>query len=228
MIAVYDLGGGTFDVSILRLREGIFEVLATNGDAGLEWVGNVGTGFDDAEQERLLKKLRPLEQKASPFCSIDTHAGRGRYDLRGAEARKTAESDEGFGVLKTASGLPPLLWKWLETVRACNEGDEAMRYYPGSPWIAAHLMREGDSAQLCELHAEEAAALRQLFHRDGRVHVHQRDGYEAMKAFVAASSWLRLEHHRGPEALKAVYRDVVTGQARPEAGHIVWPDPASR
>ncbi|EPX56720.1 hypothetical protein D187_008062 [Cystobacter fuscus DSM 2262] len=51
---------------------------------------------------------------------------------------------------------------------------------------------------------------------------------EAMKAFVAASSWLRLEHHRGPEALKAVYRDVVTGQARPEAGHIVWPDPASR
>jgi molecular chaperone DnaK len=34
-IAVYDLGGGTFDVSILRLHEGIFEVLATNGDTHL-------------------------------------------------------------------------------------------------------------------------------------------------------------------------------------------------
>src|SRR6202034_47692 len=31
IVAVYDLGGGTFDISILRLQEGIFEVLATNG-----------------------------------------------------------------------------------------------------------------------------------------------------------------------------------------------------
>jgi molecular chaperone DnaK len=35
LIAVYDLGGGTFDISILRLKEGIFEVLATNGDTQL-------------------------------------------------------------------------------------------------------------------------------------------------------------------------------------------------
>src|SRR5881409_1609943 len=35
IIAVYDLGGGTFDISILRLHEGIFEVLATNGDTHL-------------------------------------------------------------------------------------------------------------------------------------------------------------------------------------------------
>jgi len=34
-IAVYDLGGGTFDISILRLHEGVFEVLATGGDSGL-------------------------------------------------------------------------------------------------------------------------------------------------------------------------------------------------
>ncbi|NID14079.1 23S rRNA (adenine(2030)-N(6))-methyltransferase RlmJ [Luteibacter yeojuensis] len=145
---------------------------------------HAGNFADVLKHMVLVALIDALEQKASPFCYIDTHAGRGRYDLRGPEARKTAESDEGFGVLKTATGLPPLLWKWLETVRACNEGDEAMRHYPGSPWIAAHLMRESDTAQLCELRAEEAGALRQLFHRDPRVHVHQRDGYEAMKALV--------------------------------------------
>ncbi|WP_340678186.1 Fe-S protein assembly chaperone HscA [Paraglaciecola sp.] len=35
LIAVYDLGGGTFDISILRLRKGVFEVLATGGDSAL-------------------------------------------------------------------------------------------------------------------------------------------------------------------------------------------------
>jgi molecular chaperone DnaK len=35
IVAVYDLGGGTFDISILKLKEGIFEVLATNGDTHL-------------------------------------------------------------------------------------------------------------------------------------------------------------------------------------------------
>jgi molecular chaperone DnaK len=35
IVAVYDLGGGTFDISILKLRDGIFEVIATNGDTHL-------------------------------------------------------------------------------------------------------------------------------------------------------------------------------------------------
>ena len=48
VIAVYDLGGGTFDVSILKLRGGVFEVLATNGDTRL--------GGDDMD-ERLAALL---------------------------------------------------------------------------------------------------------------------------------------------------------------------------
>jgi len=44
-IAVYDLGGGTFDVSILRLGEGVFEVIATNGDTHL--------GGDDFDQREI-------------------------------------------------------------------------------------------------------------------------------------------------------------------------------
>ena len=42
-IAVYDLGGGTFDISILRVRDGVFQVLSTNGDTHL--------GGDDLDRE---------------------------------------------------------------------------------------------------------------------------------------------------------------------------------
>jgi molecular chaperone HscA len=51
-IAVYDLGGGTFDISILRIEDGIFEVLATNGDTFLG-----GDDFDRAVVDFFLEKL---------------------------------------------------------------------------------------------------------------------------------------------------------------------------
>ncbi|MCH9685804.1 MAG: Fe-S protein assembly chaperone HscA, partial [Deltaproteobacteria bacterium] len=49
LFAVYDLGGGTFDISVLRLRDGVFQVLATGGDSALG-----GDDFDRALAEHLL------------------------------------------------------------------------------------------------------------------------------------------------------------------------------
>jgi Fe-S protein assembly chaperone HscA len=53
VIAVYDLGGGTFDISVLRVKDGIFEVLATNGNTHLG-----GDDFDRALVEWLLDDIR--------------------------------------------------------------------------------------------------------------------------------------------------------------------------
>ncbi|MCA0901793.1 Fe-S protein assembly chaperone HscA [Microbulbifer agarilyticus] len=66
-IAVYDLGGGTFDISILRLSKGVFEVLSTGGDSALggddfdrvvaEWIAaeaGLGTDLDAGTQRKLL------------------------------------------------------------------------------------------------------------------------------------------------------------------------------
>ncbi len=53
VIAVYDLGGGTFDISILRVKDGIFEVLATNGNTHLG-----GDDFDRVLMEWLLDDIR--------------------------------------------------------------------------------------------------------------------------------------------------------------------------
>jgi len=58
VIAVYDLGGGTFDISILRLNKGVFEVLATGGDSALG-----GDDFDNVLVEHLIEQAglqRPL------------------------------------------------------------------------------------------------------------------------------------------------------------------------
>ncbi len=52
-IAVYDLGGGTFDISILKLKNGIFEVLATNGDTHLG-----GDDFDQVLADLILSEIR--------------------------------------------------------------------------------------------------------------------------------------------------------------------------
>jgi len=64
VIAVYDLGGGTFDISILRLNKGVFEVLATGGDSALG-----GDDFDVAlvdylvEQAGLVRPLSPALER---------------------------------------------------------------------------------------------------------------------------------------------------------------------
>ncbi len=80
LIAVYDLGGGTFDISILRLHTGIFEVLATNGDTRL--------GGDDIDQrlaDRFLLSDVPEPLRHDPqVASSARHA---------AEQAKRALSD---------------------------------------------------------------------------------------------------------------------------------------
>ncbi|MDR0320391.1 MAG: molecular chaperone DnaK [Treponema sp.] len=77
IIAVYDLGGGTFDVSILELGEGVFEVKSTNGDTHLggddfdrrvmEWLiaeFKKDTGIDLGQDRMALQRLREAAEKA--------------------------------------------------------------------------------------------------------------------------------------------------------------------
>jgi molecular chaperone DnaK len=52
-IAVYDLGGGTFDISILEIQKGVFEVKSTNGDTFLG-----GEDFDNELLNFLVKEFR--------------------------------------------------------------------------------------------------------------------------------------------------------------------------
>ena len=63
IVAVYDLGGGTFDISILKLKDGIFEVLSTNGDTHL--------GGDDFDNRLIRLILGELERSTSKSMEND-------------------------------------------------------------------------------------------------------------------------------------------------------------
>ena len=83
VIAVYDLGGGTFDISILRLSRGVFEVLATGGDSALggddfdrviaEWIRQqvgMNESLDPIEQRILLETAKSAKEELTDQVSV--------------------------------------------------------------------------------------------------------------------------------------------------------------
>ena len=90
VIAVYDLGGGTFDISVLRLNKGVFEVLATGGDSALggddfdlavaEWMLQEA-GLQDLKDPQQLRTAREMARNAKESLSEhdSTHIGLGEW-----------------------------------------------------------------------------------------------------------------------------------------------------
>ena len=120
----------------------------------------------------LAELLTLLTRKARGISYLETHAGRGRYDLSAPEALKTGEAAEGIEAL-TLPDCP--LATAIEATRA-RYGAAA---YPGSPLIAQTLLRPQDHLHLMELHPTEYRELRQSL-RNETTAVHKRDGYEGV------------------------------------------------
>jgi 23S rRNA (adenine2030-N6)-methyltransferase len=144
---------------------------------------HVGNHADILKHVTLSLVLAHLRRKATPFVVLDTHAGRGRYALDGEEAQRSPEWRDGALRLWDWPDAPPELAPWREAVAACNDGG-ALTAYPGSPLIALAGMRAQDRLIACELHPEEAGALRRRLAEDRRAQVHERDGFEAMGALL--------------------------------------------
>lgn len=144
---------------------------------------HAGNFADVLKHSVLALLLEGLRRKEAPFCYLETHAGVGRYDLHGAAAQKTGEWREGIARLWPAAEPPEAAAPYLDAVRALN-GDGNLRFYPGSPRIARHLLRPQDRMVLMELHPTDLSLLQQEFADDRQVAVHHRDGYTGLKAFL--------------------------------------------
>ena len=148
---------------------------------------HAGNFADVLKHATLVGLLEALTVKQTPLCYFDTHAGSGSYELTGPQARATGEAASGIRPLLEAQQLPSSLHVYLNLVRSLNAAPNsggALSTYPGSPLIAASLLREQDRLVLSELQSDEAAALRDLFATDKRVGVHKRNGYEALPAML--------------------------------------------
>ncbi len=145
---------------------------------------HAGNHCDVLKHAALALVLERLQSKEKPFAVLDTHAGRGLYDLSSEEAIRSGEFGAGIVRLIGDTGAPSSLQPYLRAVSACNPFGGDLRWYPGSPLIIQAALREGDSAKFCELHPAERQALESAIGKDARVKIFERDGYEAVRAFL--------------------------------------------
>jgi 23S rRNA (adenine2030-N6)-methyltransferase len=145
---------------------------------------HAGNFADVVKHVVLVAALMRLAEKERPLFLLETHAGRGRYGL----ASKGGGAEAAAGILRLAAAdlpSPPApITRYLAIVRQFNPPGAPPGCYPGSPLIAAALLRPQDRAAFCEIVATEAELLRGEFRRDARVGVHCRDGFEALRALL--------------------------------------------
>lgn len=119
IIAVYDLGGGTFDISILRLNKGVFEVLATGGDSSLggddfdyqvaNWIveqANIMDAENPAVKRLIMQQARSAKEALADEQSVDIN-----IEIDGCQWQGTLDREQ----LKTL--LTPLVNKTLLSCR---------------------------------------------------------------------------------------------------------------
>lgn len=138
---------------------------------------HAGNPADVHKHALLAWVLDYLTQKDKPLTYIETHAGRGLYDLGDEAALKTGEAAKGVLALEAGLAKDHPYRQRLAEVRF-KYGPSA---YPGSPLIAAMTLREQDTIHLAELHPGENAILKEHL-TQWDAHIRLEDGFKMAQA----------------------------------------------
>src|ERR1700722_10240171 len=144
---------------------------------------NAGNFADVAKHVALVYCREAMKRKDTAFFALDTHAGRGYYDLRGAEAQKSGEAERGIQRLLHLGRAGEPLAAYFESLRV-RPGERLARY-PGSPALIAAALRPQDRAVCNELIPAEARAAERELYSSGRLRIEVGDGYAALRSHVA-------------------------------------------
>lgn len=153
---------------------------------------HAGNHADVLKHTVLIATVQYLTQKEAALTVLDTHGGAGLYRLDGDYASKSGEAEEGvqrLAAVKEAE-LAPVLQDYMQMVRSFNQGN-AIRNYPGSPFISQALLRGHDRLKAFELHPTDMRSLTgnmaQLEARRQVAILHE-DGFEGVKKFLPPPS----------------------------------------
>lgn len=134
---------------------------------------HAGNFADVVKHLALVAILQHLKKKDTAFSVVDSHAGRGIYDLTGEEAAKTGEARGGVArLVNLTEEMPPALETYLTLVK---HGGPSR--YPGSPLLVAQLLRAQDRLTAIEKHPQEFAALKDALAPYANTQAEQGDGY---------------------------------------------------
>jgi 23S rRNA (adenine2030-N6)-methyltransferase len=183
---------------------------------------HAGNFADVVKHLTLTRLLSYLIQKDKPLFYLETHSGRGLYDLKDKQALKTEESKDGIQLLwQIRKNLPAPFYPYLDYLQQLNPG-EGLRYYPGSPWISLHSLRTQDRLFCCELHPAEFEALQGMSKEGKRIIFEESDGFTKLNAllppperrgliFIDPSYEIKSEYKQVPLYLKQAYERFSTG-----------------
>ena len=184
---------------------------------------HAGNHADVLKHFTLYAVLNYYNQKDKPYWYIDTHAGAGLYDLRGDEANKVGEYQQGIARLWAAFRQPEnnetAAQRQPETLAAFAQfaqtlaAHEAMTpLYAGSPLWAAKLLRPSDKLRLFELHPADFRLLQDNIHalRLGkRAIAKQEDGFAGLISLLPPATRRAVVLIDPPYELKQDYAQVI-------------------
>ncbi|SEP57562.1 23S rRNA (adenine(2030)-N(6))-methyltransferase RlmJ [Basfia succiniciproducens] len=171
--------------------------------------------------------IENLTQKEKGFYYLDTHSGVGRYRLFSQESEKTAEFEEGIARLWHRDDLPEEVQRYVDLIKKLNYGGKELRYYAGSPLIAAQMLRPQDRGLLVELHPTDFPLLRNNFKEFKNIIVKRDDGFQQVKATLPPKERRGLVLMDPPYEMKEDYdlvvNAIVEGYKRFATGiYAVW------
>lgn len=182
---------------------------------------HAGNYADVFKHVLLLQLIRAMQRKEKGFLYLDTHAGRGGYDLSTPSVLPDGRSREpeypaGIGRLwESAPGKSAVFKEYLELIRRFNDRQGAigseLKFYPGSPWVAKLSLRAQDRMALFELRADDAEALDFDFARESKVTVQAIDGYTGLKAMLPPPEKRALVLIDPPFENKGEFADILQG-----------------
>ncbi|MCW8108467.1 23S rRNA (adenine(2030)-N(6))-methyltransferase RlmJ [Alteromonas ponticola] len=134
-----------------------------------------------------LNVISYLKNKDKPFTLFDTHAGAGVYALDSVQAQKNSEFKSGISTVIGSHFSSPLLQQYQDLCSSFLHDN----LYPGSPILAAELLRHQDTLQVMELHPNEVINLKRALKSHAgnkQTYVHHRDGLEGLLALAPPST----------------------------------------